>query len=272
MNTTLLKGQVNALLSIFEKISGEKAVAKKDAGLFDDDFELDADFQVKKKPLQKKSPSQGKSPSQEVNPKVKEAIVAMARYIIGNEDACAKILEYLDGTDFYKAPASTKFHGNVPGGLASHTLCVIKQALAFSPLFAENWMNSGAYKSEYDFCAEDVFVAALSHDFCKINIYETTFRNVKDASGRWTQVPYYVTRGDNRALGHGGESCLKLLELWPQYIEKRRVIEAIKAHMGFSDLSSMESCNYANLLDNPLVLLLQFADQTAVSWMKDKPF
>jgi hypothetical protein len=36
--------------------------------------------------------------------------------------------------------------------------------------------------------------------------------------------------------------------------------------MGFSDLAPMETYNYSNLLQNPLVLLIQLADQTAAQW------
>ena len=36
--------------------------------------------------------------------------------------------------------------------------------------------------------------------------------------------------------------------------------------MGFSDLSDSEGYNYTNFLDNPLVMLIQFADQSAAQW------
>ena len=52
----------------------------------------------------------------------------------------------------------------------------------------------------------------------------------------------------------------------PSFINKRYVLEAVSRHMGFSDLSESESYNYSNFLQNPLVLLLQVADQTASQW------
>jgi hypothetical protein len=36
--------------------------------------------------------------------------------------------------------------------------------------------------------------------------------------------------------------------------------------MGFSDLSDSETYNYSVILQNPLVILLQTADQTAAQW------
>ena len=49
-------------------------------------------------------------------------------------------------------------------------------------------------------------------------------------------------------------------------IDNRMVMEAVSRHMGFSDLSDSEKYNYSNFLDNPLVVLLQLADQTAAQW------
>ena len=57
-----------------------------------------------------------------------------------------------------------------------------------------------------------------------------------------------------------------MLEIMPSYIHKRYVLEAVSRHMGFSDLSESEKYNYSNFLSNPLVLLLQLADQTASQW------
>ena len=57
-----------------------------------------------------------------------------------------------------------------------------------------------------------------------------------------------------------------MLEILPSMINNRMVIEAVSRHMGFSDLSDSETFNYSNFLQNPLVVLLQTADQTAAQW------
>jgi hypothetical protein len=57
-----------------------------------------------------------------------------------------------------------------------------------------------------------------------------------------------------------------MLEILPSIINNRMVIEAVSRHMGFSDLSDSETFNYSNFLQNPLVVLLQTADQTAAQW------
>ena len=57
-----------------------------------------------------------------------------------------------------------------------------------------------------------------------------------------------------------------MLEIMPEMLQNRMVIEAVSRHMGFSDLSDSEKFNYSNFLQNPLVILLQLADQTAANW------
>lgn len=47
-----------------------------------------------------------------------------------------KLIAYLEKTDFFKAPASTRFHGNYEGGLLEHSLNVyhlLKEKVAQKP-------------------------------------------------------------------------------------------------------------------------------------------
>lgn len=196
---------------------------------------------------------------------VKPAILEMINFIIKDQNKAAALTDWLDKGDFWVAPASTRFHGNFKVGLALHTLKVIQQSLIFTPAIMENfWTCPNANK--YDISAEDIFIAALCHDFCKTNFYGVEYRNTKDITGNWIKQPFYKSKADNRNLGHGNESVLMLLEIMPEYIQKRYVLEAISRHMGFSDLSESEGYNYSLFLENPLVILLQLADQTAAQW------
>ena len=103
-------------------------------------------------------------------------------------------------------------------------------------------------------------------DFCKTGFYGVEYRNTKDITGNWIKQPFYKTKNENRNLGHGNESVLMMIEILPSIINNRMVIEAVSRHMGFSDLSDSETFNYSNFLQNPLVVLLQTADQTAAQW------
>ena len=196
---------------------------------------------------------------------IKPTVHEMIDYAVSDSTEAAALKDWLDKTDFWTAPASTKFHGNFKAGLSLHTLKVIQQSLIFTRPLLENFFTS-PNAEKYTISAEDIFIAALCHDFCKTNFYGVEYRNTKDITGNWIKQPFYKTKSETRNLGHGNESVLILLEIMPSFIKKRYVLEAISRHMGFSDLSESESYNYSNFLDNPLVLLLQLADQTASQW------
>ena len=197
---------------------------------------------------------------------VKQCIFEMTDSIVKNKDEANAFKEWMgEKSDFMKSPASTHFHGNVESGLAAHSLKVLHQALCFARPILENfWLCK--FKDAYNITAEDIFISAIAHDFCKADTYRIEYRNQKDIFGNWKKIPNYKTRSDSRNLGHGNESVLRLLELMPSYLQKRHVIEAISRHMGFSDLSDSESYNYSNFLQNPLVILIQVADETAAQW------
>ena len=197
---------------------------------------------------------------------VKQCIFEMTDSIVKNKEEANAFKEWMgEKSDFMKSPASTHFHGNVESGLAAHSLKVLHQALCFARSILENFWQC-KFKDAYSITAEDIFISAIAHDFCKADTYRIEYRNQKDIFGNWKKIPNYKTRSDSRNLGHGNESVLRLLELMPSYIQKRHVIEAISRHMGFSDLSDSESYNYSNFLQNPLVILIQVADETAAQW------
>lgn len=199
--------------------------------------------------------------------KLKLAVAEMADACIHNADEQEDLLKWMEEHEFYSSPASTKFHGNFKGGLAVHSLMVTYQALKLAPAIFSDWIKSKtAAQSQYVFTAEDIFISALAHDFCKAGFYSLSYRNTKDVFGNWTKAPYYNVKADVRNLGHGNESVLLLLESMPSLIKKRPVLEAISRHMGFSDLTDTEKMNYSNFLQNPLVLLIQLADQSASGW------
>lgn len=196
---------------------------------------------------------------------VKPCFIEMINFIVKDKNEAASLFDWLDNSDFWTAPASTRFHGVFKGGLSVHTLMVVRQSLYFTKTVMENFFLS-PNKQKYAISAFDIFISALCHDFCKTGFYGVEYRNTKDINGNWVKQPFYKTRNENRNLGHGNESVLKMIEIFPSLIKNRTVIEAVSRHMGFSDLSEGESFNYSNFLENPLVILLQLADQTAAQW------
>ena len=41
-----------------------------------------------------------------------------------NREGMDKLIEFLENSDFFEAPASTRYHGNFKGGLVEHSMKV----------------------------------------------------------------------------------------------------------------------------------------------------
>lgn len=162
------------------------------------------------------------------------------------------ILSWLDGTDFYRAPASTKYHEPLPGGLLLHTLTVCARIIELAEATPYNNTVS----------LENAVFCALVHDWCKINKYELYMRNQKnEVTQKWEQVPSYKYREDIMVpLGHGETSMYLAMKMFS--VSQEEAV-AIRNHMGkwAADNSyNITDLQYANE-NYPLCLLLQFADQ-----------
>ena len=134
-----------------------------------------------------------------------------------------KLLDFLlNGSDFFTAPASTRYHGAHEGGLVEHSLNVYDCLADMAERLKER------YGIEYS--DESIAIAALLHDVCKVNFYKTSYRNVKDETGRWQSVPYYTIE-DTLPYGHGEKSAY----IVSAYMRLTRdEAFAIRYHMGFS--------------------------------------
>ena len=171
-----------------------------------------------------------------------------------------KLLEYLDKTDFYTAPSSTKFHLNEDGGLCQHSINVFETALKLREHIAQPALSSGEGPFTGEISEESVAISCLFHDLCKIGIYHKTERWKKDENGRWVSYPGYEVK-DELPLGHGEKSAyivrgfLKL---------QRDELLAIRWHMGMFDMGDSGSSlirSFRNALDQcPLVSLVHSAD------------
>ena len=112
-------------------------------------------------------------------------------------EGAEKLLEWLQTTDFFTAPASTKFHSACEGGLCAHSLNVYNRFMALvRSECGEDW--------EQQISHETIVLLALLHDICKVNTYKVDYKNVK-VDGNWVQQPYYTVE-DNLPYGHGEKS------------------------------------------------------------------
>lgn len=172
-------------------------------------------------------------------------------------DGADKLLEYLtEKTDFFTAPASTRFHGAYEGGLLEHSLNVYECLCDF--------VNRPRFKEKYGFVfdEESLAIAALLHDICKTNFYKTEMRNVKK-NGVWESVPYYTIE-DTLPYGHGEKSVYIL----SGFIRLTRdEAFAIRYHMGFSGPEDASQVGKA-LEMFPLAFALCVADMEASYYME----
>lgn len=160
------------------------------------------------------------------------------------------LMRWLDETDFFVAPASTRFHGSHEGGLVDHSLAVYKRMIQFA----------GYYKQEADGWSEETLaIVSLFHDVCKIGMYKTQMRWRKDAQQRWEQYPTYKKEEDFNFGGHGSKS-LYLIQNFLKLEPEEAV--AINCHMGQFD-STIYSNPSPAFEQFPLAWLLHIADEAA---------
>ncbi len=190
----------------------------------------------------------------------KEEFVELYRSLIHREGA-EKLLDYLlsPTSDFFTAPASTRYHGSRAGGLCEHSLNVY-HCLA-------RYLARPEAKEEYglSYDPETIAVAALLHDICKVNCYKVSQRNVKNKEGRWESVPYYEF-DDQLPYGHGEKSVY----IVSGYMRlTREEAFAIRYHMGFS--TEMDARNVsAAFTAYPLAVALYVADMEATFFVDDR--
>lgn len=159
-----------------------------------------------------------------------------------------RLLEWLIGSDFFTAPASTRFHAAYEGGLVEHSLNVYKV-----------FMKKHFVEGEDD--PESVAICTLLHDICKAGFYEVSYRNRKNEDSQWEKVPYY-TINDRFPYGHGEKSVF-LIERFMRLKNDEAV--AIRWHMGgFDDTAKAGSFAIAHAYEQyPLAVKVHLSDLEA---------
>lgn len=169
-----------------------------------------------------------------------------------------KLLEYLESSssDFFEAPASTRFHGSYEGGLCEHSLNVYKCLKTY----LERERVRDIYSLEYS--DEAIAIVSLLHDLCKIKCYKKGTRNVKQ-NGTWVQVPIYEY-DEEFPYGHGEKSVYIISGF--MHLTREEAI-AIRYHMGFSTTDEVR--NVGNAFEKyPLSFALSVADMEATYFLE----
>lgn len=135
-----------------------------------------------------------------------------------------KLLSWLESTDFFEAPASTRFHLSEPGGLVKHSVHVYERLKTLCEL--EQLKNI-----EFNPSQSSIAIVGLLHDICKANFYTVEMRNRKNEYGMWEKYPFYVV-DDQLPYGHG-EKSVYIISGFMRLTRDEAM--AIRWHMGFSD-------------------------------------
>lgn len=122
----------------------------------------------------------------------KERFISLLRST--KRDGVEELLKWLECTDFYQAPASTRFHGSYSGGLLEHSLNVYDELKRLLVVYPEIKVSE-----------DSVIISSLLHDLCKANLYILEKRNRK-VDGKWETYDSYVANEKFCYGGHGSKS------------------------------------------------------------------
>lgn len=179
-----------------------------------------------------------------------------------NREGIDNLIKFIRKSDFYTAPASTRFHSCHEGGLLEHTLNVYDRLK--SKFDNELWVE------KCNVTKDNIIIAALLHDLCKTYFYGTELKNKKvysetgkksDSNGRydWQTVPAY-TVDDKLPYGHGEKSVM----MAEQFIKLETAERyAIRWHMGFTEPKENWNTLGCAIRIYPLILALHLSDLEA---------
>ena len=168
------------------------------------------------------------------------------------------LLDYLEHhSDFFEAPASTRYHMSYEGGLAEHSLNFYE--------CLRSYLDRDRVKNEYGLQVSDETVAVVSllHDVCKTNCYKKSFRNVKDENGKWQKVPSYEF-SDPMPYGHGEKSVYIISGF--MHLTREEAF-AIRYHMGFAGTEDSRNVGESFRMF-PLAFALSTADMEATYFLE----
>ena len=178
----------------------------------------------------------------------KNLFLEVLRHDAGQRPGIENLISWLSSSDFFTAPASSRFHSSYPGGLCEHSLKVLSrlrlllQSIPDAPIVSP----------------ESMAIVALLHDVCKANYYGVEMRNRKNDAGQWEKYPFYIV-DEKFPFGHGEKSVF-LIERYIRLTPEEAV--AIRFHMGAFDEGS-RSVYGAACEKFPLAFYLHMADMMA---------
>ena len=180
--------------------------------------------------------------------KMKEKFIQLLRKT--NREGIEDLINFIEEkTDFFTAPASTRFHGSHEGGLLEHSMKVY-EILDYK--IKNNVIDLHVPE-------DTIIIVSLLHDICKVNFYKVDYRNAKNARGEWEKVPYY-TIDDTIPYGHGEKSVMMITEYIKLTPEEKY---SIRWHMGYTEPKENYNAISATYKKYKVALLTHEADLEA---------
>ena len=161
--------------------------------------------------------------------------------------------DWLVETDFFRAPASSKFHAAYPGGLYDHCCNVTLKLMDFDDKgVTERWER---YSSPV--------IIGMLHDVTKIYLYKVDHYVIskKGISATYVKNPDYDFYG-----GHGYDSVRKLEKVMKLTEEEKA---CIRYHMGAYETKDWDEFDKA-IRKYPNVLWTHTADMFASKLMEEE--
>lgn len=106
------------------------------------------------------------------------------------------LMAWLEKSDFYEAPASTRYHGNHPGGLLEHSLNVFDELNRLRSAFPEVPMSD-----------ETAAIISLFHDLCKVNMYQQRNETARRRMGGGSSTMPTPSRRNSALAAMGANPC-----------------------------------------------------------------
>lgn len=191
------------------------------------------------------------------------------------------LISFLEGSDFFVAPASTQYHGSYVGGLCQHSLNVYSNLLKIVDTFALNKtviksvtedgieVEENIVKRKY---SEDTLkIIGLLHDLSKVNFYERYFQNKKiyslegkksDEGGKfdWVTVESYkiIEPKDRMIAGSKGMNSFLLVSRFIP-LNHEELVSIVNQYAGTDKIENTEDL-HCILNKYNLVVYLHMAD------------
>jgi len=189
---------------------------------------------------------------------LKDRFLEIYKELVTREGA-DKFLDWLLESDFFTAPASTKYHGCYEGGLLEHSLNVYD-------CLKKNVESAGLQGT---YSPATVAVVSLLHDICKVNYYKKGFRNVKDdETGQWYKKEVYEVDEKFPCGEHADKSIIIIQNF--MHLEPEEIL-AIRAHMGGWDTAVKGGNAFVGKIfeRSKLAVLLHLADMEATYLLEE---